>query len=94
MSANGDVMVGEMRLRADGVGADTPAAELDSVLGTAWDEALEPFRGGSDTAEATWLSGVGSRGANERRMVGRRIFSAPGTADTSTGSGQANSPSA
>ncbi len=61
MSANGDVLVGEMRLRAlMASGADTLAAELDSVLGTAWDEALEPFRGGSETAEAPWLSrGVG-----------------------------------
>ena len=61
MSANGDVMVGEMRLRAlMASGADTLAAELDSVLGIAWDEALEPFRGGTETAEAPWLSrGVG-----------------------------------
>jgi hypothetical protein len=61
MSANGDVMVGEMRLRAlMAAGADTLAAELDSVLGTAWDEALEAFRNGGDDAEITWLSrGVG-----------------------------------
>ena len=60
MSANGDVMVGEMRLRGlMAEGADTLAAELDSVLGTAWDEALEPYRGGGDTGES-WLSrGVG-----------------------------------
>ena len=45
MSANGDIMVGEMRLRVMmAQGADTLAAELDSVLGTAWDEALEPYR--------------------------------------------------
>jgi Protein of unknown function (DUF3145) len=61
MSANGDVMVGEMRLRGLlASGADTLAVELDSVLGTAWDEALEPFRSGGDTAEVAWLSrGVG-----------------------------------
>ncbi|WP_142395016.1 DUF3145 family protein, partial [Mycobacterium avium] len=36
------------------------AAELDSVLGTAWDEALEAFRDGGDAGEVTWLSrGVG-----------------------------------
>ena len=54
-------MVGEMRLRAlMAAGADTLAAELDSVLGTAWDEALEPYRGGGDAAEISWLSrGVG-----------------------------------
>ena len=51
MSANGDVMVGEMRLRMlMAAGADTLAAELDSVLGTAWDESLEPYRNGGDGA--------------------------------------------
>lgn len=61
MSANGDTMVGEMRLRTlMAQGADTLAAELDSVLGTAWDEALEDYRDGGDTGEVTWLSrGVG-----------------------------------
>jgi uncharacterized protein DUF3145 len=61
MSANGDVMVGEMRLRTlMASGADTLAAELDSVLGTAWDDALEPYRDGGDTAEVSWLNrGVG-----------------------------------
>jgi hypothetical protein len=61
MSANGDVIVGEMRLRAlMAAGADTLAAELESVLGTAWDEALEPYRNGGDGAEAGWLNrGVG-----------------------------------
>lgn len=61
MSANGDVVVGEMRLRAMmASGADTLAAELDSVLGTAWDEALEPYRDGGAGAEVSWLSrGVG-----------------------------------
>jgi len=41
MSANGDIMVGEMRLRVMmSQGADTLAAELDSVLGTAWTRRL------------------------------------------------------
>ncbi|CQD21338.1 hypothetical protein BN970_04973 [Mycolicibacterium conceptionense] len=41
-------------------GADMLAAELDTVLGTAWDESLEPFRNGGDGAEVSWLSrGVG-----------------------------------
>jgi hypothetical protein len=61
MSANGDIIVGEMRLRglmADG--ADALFAELDSVLGTAWDEALEPYRDGGHGAEVSWLNrGVG-----------------------------------
>jgi hypothetical protein len=61
MSANGDVMVGEMRLRGlMNAGADTLASDLDTVLGTAWDEALEPYRGLGDTGELTWLNrGVG-----------------------------------
>jgi hypothetical protein len=61
MSANGDVMVGEMRLRTlMASGADVLAAELDSVLGTAWDEALEAYRDGGEGAEVSWLSrGVG-----------------------------------
>ena len=61
MSANGDIMVGEMRLRSMmAQGADTLAAELDSVLGTAWDEALEVYRDGGDAGEVTWVSrGVG-----------------------------------
>ena len=61
MSANGDIMVGEMRLRRMmAQGADTLAAELDSVLGTAWDDALEAYRDGGDAGEVTWLNrGVG-----------------------------------
>ena len=40
--------------------ADALAADLDSVLGTAWDESLEPYRGGGDTGEVSWLNrGVG-----------------------------------
>lgn len=60
-SANGDIIVGEMRLRAMmASGADALAAELDSALGTAWDEALESYRDGGDTGEVSWLSrGVG-----------------------------------
>ncbi|SKW65130.1 Protein of uncharacterised function (DUF3145) [Mycobacteroides abscessus subsp. abscessus] len=29
------------------------------MLGTAWDDALEPYRSGGDGAEVTWLRGVG-----------------------------------
>jgi hypothetical protein len=57
MSANGDVMVGEMRLRAMMAGgADALAADLDTVLGTAWDEDLEAYRDGGDGGEVSWLS--------------------------------------
>ncbi|BAH49173.1 MULTISPECIES: DUF3145 domain-containing protein [Rhodococcus] len=54
-SANGDVVVGEMRLRALMEAGGDIAAELDYALGTAWDEALEPFRSGGEGAEVTWL---------------------------------------
>ncbi|MFC7450678.1 DUF3145 domain-containing protein [Rhodococcus daqingensis] len=58
MSANGDVIVGEMRLRAlmqaHGSTGEL-ASELDTALGTAWDEALEPYRSGGEGAEVTWL---------------------------------------
>jgi hypothetical protein len=61
MSANGDVMVGENRLRTlMAAGADALAAELETVLGTAWDDALEAYRDGGEGAEVSWLSrGVG-----------------------------------
>ncbi|PXW32427.1 DUF3145 domain-containing protein [Nocardia sp. 348MFTsu5.1] len=58
MSANGDVIVGEVQLRslmeshADGMEL---AGALDAALGTAWDEALESFRMGGAGAEVTWL---------------------------------------
>ncbi len=59
-SANGDIMVSEMRLR--GLMESDPGSitsELDNMLGTAWDDALEPYRSGGDGAEVTWLRGVG-----------------------------------
>lgn len=62
MSANGDVQVGEMRLRAILDAARELgryydiAAEIDRALGTAWDEELEVYRYGYDGgAEVTWL---------------------------------------
>ncbi|MFD6394425.1 DUF3145 domain-containing protein [Nocardia sp. NPDC060259] len=63
--ANGDVMLGEMRLRAllqaaselGGHGAFDLSAEIDRALGTPWDEDLETYRQGIDCvgAEVTWL---------------------------------------
>lgn len=63
-SANGDVTLGEMRLRAllqasrelgKYAGYDL-AAEIDRALGTAWDEDLEIYRYGIESgAEVTWL---------------------------------------
>ncbi|MGW0175667.1 DUF3145 domain-containing protein [Rhodococcus sp. NPDC003322] len=58
MSANGDVIVGEMRLRsliAQHGGTDTLAVELQHALGSEWDIELEPYRSGSEGAEVTWL---------------------------------------
>jgi hypothetical protein len=56
-SANGDVVIGEMRLRALlASGAGDLAEKLHSELGTAWDDELEPFRGAGEGAEVTWLS--------------------------------------
>ncbi|MGH3726648.1 MAG: DUF3145 domain-containing protein [Mycobacterium sp.] len=59
-SANGDIMVSEMRLRglleSD---SGSVVSELDNMLGSAWDDALEPYRSGGDGAEVTWLRGVG-----------------------------------
>ncbi|MDV6012758.1 DUF3145 domain-containing protein [Haloechinothrix sp. LS1_15] len=62
MSANGDVVVGEDQLRS--LVATTRAGEalahkLDELLGSAWDEALEPFRYAGDGAPVTWLHRVG-----------------------------------
>lgn len=65
VSANGDVTLGEMRLRsmlesARSVGkysGSDLAAEIDRALGTPWDEELEAFRSGDEVAgaEVTWL---------------------------------------
>ena len=61
-SANGDIVVGEDQLRS--MLAQTPVQQVPlrmrDLLGEAWDEALEPYRDGGDTAEVSWLSrGVG-----------------------------------
>lgn len=60
-SANGDVVVAENQLRT--LMEETPAAQvpgrLHDLLGTAWDEALEPYRFAGDGAPVTWLHQVG-----------------------------------
>ncbi|GAA4394654.1 DUF3145 domain-containing protein [Tsukamurella soli] len=58
MSASGDTVIGETQLRAlmAEYGGEGLQSALDSVLGVAWDEALEPFRRGGQGAEVTWLS--------------------------------------
>jgi hypothetical protein len=61
VSANGDVVVGEERLR--GLIARARTAEdfqhgLSELLGTAWDAELEPYRLGGDGAPVTLLHQV------------------------------------
>ncbi len=66
LAANGDVVVSESRLREllarshrMGEGAATLAHGLDQLLGTAWDEELEPLRRGGDGAPVSWLRRTG-----------------------------------
>ncbi|MEE2033308.1 DUF3145 domain-containing protein [Rhodococcus chondri] len=54
MSANGDIVIGEMRLRAMLASVDV-ASEIHRALGTAWDDELEIYRSGDEGAEVTWL---------------------------------------
>ena len=62
-SANGDVLVPENRLRAAltiaAAGTSVLDAELERLLGTAWDNELEPFRRASDGAPVRWLNATG-----------------------------------
>jgi hypothetical protein len=62
-SANGDILVPENRLRAVmSVAASSGSpleAELDKLLGTAWDSELEPFRRAGDGAPVRWLNATG-----------------------------------
>jgi len=60
-SANGDIVVGEDRLRSL-LGDVAPlqiAGRVREMLGSAWDEALEPFRFAGDGASVSWLHEVG-----------------------------------
>jgi hypothetical protein len=62
-SANGDILVPENRLRAVLAmhvnGTSTLDKELDKLLGTAWDNELEPFRRAGDGAPVRWLNATG-----------------------------------
>ncbi|MDQ6873471.1 MAG: DUF3145 domain-containing protein [Actinomycetota bacterium] len=58
VSANGDLVVGEDRLRALLATAADPQAlahGVERLLGTEWDADLEPYRQGGDGAPVTWL---------------------------------------
>ncbi len=54
-------MIAEDQLRA--MLAETPAGQvprrIHDLLGTAWDDALEPYRSAGDGAPVTWLHQVG-----------------------------------
>ena len=63
--ANGDIMISENRLRSvmllaarGGVTASLED-ELGRLLGTAWDNELEPFRRAADGAPVRWLNATG-----------------------------------
>jgi len=59
-SANGDVLVGEDRLRRLLAEAQGPqlALGLDGLLGSAWDDELEPYREAGEGAAVSWLHQV------------------------------------
>ncbi|MGH3750670.1 MAG: DUF3145 domain-containing protein, partial [Micromonosporaceae bacterium] len=62
MSANGDIMVSEDRLRAlltQATAADALAHGLDKLLGSAWDAELEAYRHAGEGAPVTWLTQAG-----------------------------------
>jgi hypothetical protein len=63
-AANGDIVIPEDRLRAvmaqaARVGAVPLEEELGRLLGTAWDNELEPFRRAADGAPVRWLNATG-----------------------------------
>jgi Protein of unknown function (DUF3145) len=63
-AANGDIVISEDRLRAvlaqaSRVGAAPLEEELNRLLGTAWDNELEPFRRAADGAPVRWLNATG-----------------------------------
>ena len=63
-AANGDIVVPENRLRATmtlalQAGLASLEDELARLLGTAWDNELEPFRRAADGAPVRWLNATG-----------------------------------
>jgi len=62
---NGDIMISENRLRSVMLLAERGGAtasledELGRLLGTAWDNELEPFRRAADGAPVRWLNATG-----------------------------------
>jgi hypothetical protein len=61
MSVCGDIMLAEDQVRAVLLatrGSEAIAHQLDTLLGTAWDAELEPYRHAGEGAPATWLTQV------------------------------------
>ena len=63
-AANGDIVVPENRLRATMMlalqaGLASLEDEIARLLGTAWDNELEPFRRAADGAPVRWLNATG-----------------------------------
>lgn len=61
-SASGDIVVNEDQLRTlanNSKGSDAFGHSVDQLLGSAWDDALEPFRRAGEGAPVTWLHRVG-----------------------------------
>ncbi|HEV7787527.1 MAG TPA: DUF3145 domain-containing protein [Pseudonocardia sp.] len=58
-SANGDIVVGEDQLRSVMSGRSQVRGRMHELLGTAWDEDLEPYRFAGDGAPVTLLHQVG-----------------------------------
>lgn len=61
ISANGDIVVGEQRLRAllsTATAPDGLAHGIERLLGADWDADLEPYRHAGDGAPVTWLYAV------------------------------------
>jgi hypothetical protein len=60
IGAHGDIVVGEDRLRSLLATAQGPqlAHGIDALLGSAWDDELEPYREAGEGAPVTWLHQV------------------------------------
>ena len=61
MGPHGDIMIHEERLRAllrSGAEGAALRAGIDTILGTAWDAELEPFRRAGDGVPVRWLHQV------------------------------------
>ena len=63
-SANGDILVPEKEqllavMSMSATGTSVLEKELERLLGSAWDNELEPFRRAGDGAPVRWLNATG-----------------------------------